>query len=447
MTVVGCIIVTLYTLCLLKSILSKDLFRFKYKMFLTMIGFSTFVNIGYTVFYLSYNTLLEYLYILACILCVLGTRNYKISKKYFLASIVLVAVICLGDFQLFFGNMPNVIPFSVSMDSVYHAENAASKAVFSESNIQYLRSIVLFIVILGFSQEYFENEDARRKTIADIKRIFIFMFVLWTIEWAYNNFISSEDLRKIVYFLFGNSNVRKTYAVGYRFLGYSFNGLFTEPSYITVMFIYYAIVWKLGLKSVRDYIFFAWSILLLILNGSTSGMMLIMMAVILLIKNIGFEARKRVFICLLGTVLVLGIATVLNYNRIRPIIETVSTYVQAYLTGGSFTSVRETSAAIRNYGNSVAYAAFKAKLLLGVGFGTTRGYGILPGTLACLGVIGTFAYAFFIKAAFKLKLNLDSVILLCLFIGYSTTILSVWYLYYPALIPFFISLACAKQKG
>lgn len=446
MTVIGCAILIIYTIGIVKSILHKNIEGFKYKTFLAMIGFSIFVNIGYSVFYLPYNIMLEILYIGISIICRINKRNFNINRKYFVASLVLIGAICIGDIQLFFVDMPNVIPFSISMDSVYHAENSLSKATFSDNNIQYLRNMLLFIVVLGFSLEYIRCDEQRRRLISDVKKMFVGMFVIWTLEWVVNNFISPNIWREVVYNLFGNADIRKTYSVSYRFVGYSFNGFFTEPSYITVMLIYYAILWKQKLQSITDYLIYVWSILLLILNGSTSGMMLLIMAAILLIRNVGAKTKKRILICFFSTILILGTVIVANYTSIQPIINKVVLYLQAYIRGGSYTSSRETAAAIRKYGNSIAYAAFIAKPFLGVGFGTTRGYGILPGTLACLGVVGTLIYAYYIKSAFNLKRNLDSTILLCVLIGYSTTILSVWYLYYPALIPIYVCLACTTRR-
>ena len=446
MTVAGCLIIILYVMGIIKHALNRDFEKMKYIVFITMIGFSIFVNIGYSVFHLPYNILLEVLYLGVCAICWIKRPNFKIGKKYVIAAMVLIGVICMGDINLMISDMPYIIPFSVSMDSVYHAENSLSKAFFSESNIQYLRYMVLFIVVMGFSLEYFHDDSMRKRIMTDVKKIFIGMFAIWTIEWIFNNFVSPELWREMVYSFFGNSNERKTYAVGFRFIGYSFNGLFTEPSYITVMVVFYSILWKEGLKTIKDYVIYLWSVLLLILNGTTSGMMLLIFALLLLVKNIAGTMKKETFEFVLVVILAAIVSIAFNYNSIQPIFDKILTYVQAYVGGGIYSSARETSAAIRNYGNSVAYAAFRASPFLGVGFGTTRGYGILPGTLACLGILGTVAYTYFIKEVFDIKLDLDSGVLLCLFIAYSATILSVWYLYFPALIPFCVCLGYSTKR-
>ena len=111
---------------------------------------------------------------------------------------------------------------------------------------------------------------------------------------------------------------------------------------------------------------------------------------------------------------------------------------------GSSISATFASGAIRNYGNSVALQAFQKSPILGVGIGTTRGYGIWTGLLATFGISGIAAFLYFIDKVvdFKLKGKITLFIIICV---YFSIVLSVWYAYMPALIP--IYLVFSKHTG
>jgi hypothetical protein len=74
--------------------------------------------------------------------------------------------------------------------------------------------------------------------------------------------------------------------------------------------------------------------------------------------------------------------------------------------------------------------------LLGVGVGTTRGYGIIIGVLVTFGICGIAAYLNFWNSALKFTLK-DRLPLLLIVLAYSSSVLSVWYVYYFAFIPVF----------
>ena len=201
------------------------------------------------------------------------------------------------------------------------------------------------------------------------------------------------------------------------------------------MVMYYSILWKFKLKTWKDWAMLIWSFVVLIINGSTSGMMLIPFGLIIMYKNLSEKISKKTF-KVINIIIIVSLALGMRfYESISNVIEQVTVYINAYIYGGVFQSRGETSAAIRQYGNSIAYDAFFSRPLFGVGLGTTRGYGILPGALACLGCIGVLAYLYFLASAFNTKLSRDNIILFCILLVYSSTILSVWYLYYPFIIP------------
>lgn len=86
--------------------------------------------------------------------------------------------------------------------------------------------------------------------------------------------------------------------------------------------------------------------------------------------------------------------------------------------------------------------AFRQSPILGVGIGTTRGYGILSGLLANFGVLGVAALLYFVHKVVSFCLKGKWILFIILMV-YISIILSVWYVYMPALIP--VYLAFSKQ--
>ena len=118
--------------------------------------------------------------------------------------------------------------------------------------------------------------------------------------------------------------------------------------------------------------------------------------------------------------------------------------MSAFIHGGKFDVSQKAlnSASIRNFANFIAIRAFLKSPILGVGLGTTRGYGVIPGMLVNFGILGLITYILFLKRVFHFTLK-NKKILLVIILIYLGSILSVWYSYYFAFIPLY---ACFSKE-
>lgn len=435
MSIAGIVLLALYIALFFigKSTINEISFR----LIVLTVCVSIFVNVGSSLLGLSYTNLSLYIVFAFIIVAFGGNRNFwEIRKSFCISAILLLACVFLGNVHTIVSNHnPLIIPFNISIDKVYHSEVSTVPAAFTDSNLIYFRWLIIFMVITFFCTKILDCEEKKIRLLNTIKYVFEVFFLIWTLEWLLNNFISSSLVRDFVYYFFGINDKSKTYSVIIRWGFYGFNGLFVEPAYITVMVVYYSILWKMKLKTWKDWFMLLWSFFVLVINGSTSGMMLIPFGLLITYKNCSRRISKTT-IKVIGIVIVAALALGLKfYEKVSNVLNQVLININAYIYGGYFQSRSETSAAIRQYGNSIAYRAFLNRPLFGIGFGATRGYGILPGALACLGCLGVLSYMYFLASAFRTKMTRDNFVLLCILLLYSTTILSIWYLHYPLMIP------------
>lgn len=453
MSLAGGMIFVLYAIGFLMAVVSNKMQKFEYNIFLGMIAVSLFVNIGHSIFNLSFVYTMEYLYIITYIMMSLLKKTKLILKKrVFFASIILVFAIALGELHLIIANnMPDVIPYFIRMDDVYRGNMSVIRAQFSTYNIIHFWYFIVFMIIVLLNFSRFTEVQQRSLFLKDVEKLFICVLTFWTMEWFSNNFVSPTLWRNMVFQVFGVEKINTVYYQTNRFGFWGFSGFYSEQSYISIMFIFYAIYYIKKELLGKEWIVLIWSSILLVLNGSTTGLALLPFVVIIFVKNVfKSSTQKKVFSrVFLSIVVILGVSlfTILQDNLVRSIINTTLLKISAYFSGGFFTNTTQTSAAIRQYGNTIAYNAFINSPILGVGIGTTRGYGILTGALACMGITGIIAYVLFIKESFKFNFSREINLLCIITLLYFSMILSVWYLYYPTVIPLYAALAQGSTNG
>ena len=64
-----------------------------------------------------------------------------------------------------------------------------------------------------------------------------------------------------------------------------------------------------------------------------------------------------------------------------------------------------------------------------------------------MGITGIIAYVLFIKESFKFNFSREINLLCIITLLYFSMILSVWYLYYPTVIPLYAALAQGSTNG
>lgn len=333
---------------------------------------------------------------------------------------------------------------SERMDDAYYVGlSILQKAKFSANNYSQFLYYFIFVVLILFSMEYIKNNG---DDILDfVRKSFYVFFVIWTIEFVLNNIVSVELVRDIVYSFFGGATDEKTYYPQLRNGFYGFVGLFSEQSYIGIMIVYYSISYIKGIRTRKEFAWFLYSIIVLLINGSTTGIVLVPFAAVVLAmhyfskKRISRRKAIRMLFSLSALICVIVLIIVSQQELFRTLITATQTKIMAYLVGGSgYSTSDQRSAAIRTLANQIALTAFKECPLFGVGIGTSRGYGILVGTLLCNGVIGTVAYFLFIKKSFYLKVKKTNIILLLIVLMYSYMLLMPWFVYYACFIPLYL---------
>lgn len=441
MSIAGIAVIIIYVCALLYSIASKKIKKFRYSAFKLMIAGTMFINVGVAVFNKSFVFLFEILYLFTIIL----GGGYRVKKDALVASLISIGCVLVSYVHLIIGDdLPSVIPMAERMDDAYYVGlSILQEAKFSGYNYSQFLYYSIFIVLVLFSLEYIKNNG---DDILDfVKMSFYVFFVIWTIEFILNNIVSAELVRDIVYKFFGGATDEKTYYPQLRNGFYGFVGLFSEQSYIGIMIVYYSISYIKGIRTKKEFVWFLYSIIILLINGSTTGIMLVPFAAVVLVmhyfanKRIKKQQAVRMLFSLAALIGVIVLIIVSQQELFQALITATKTKITAYLVGGSgYSTSDQRSAAIRILANRIALSALKKCPLFGVGIGTSRGYGILVGTLLCNGIIGMVAYFYFIKESFCLKVKNTNIILLLIVLMYSYMLLMPWFVYYACFIPLYL---------
>ena len=446
MSAAGIAIAGGYLLFFIYSIATNTLYRFqKYSLYWLIVG-TIFVNIGVGIFGKSPVFEFELLYIAGIVMT--QRQLFKIKKKVLIAASVPLLCVGISFAHLISGiNLPYVIPMTERMDDAYYVGlGVLSRAKFTSFNSMQFVYYIFFVLIVALSIPKLDSND-RKELLLYIKKAFHVFFVFWCIEFVINNFYSPKFIRDIVYSVFNVVDEWGTYYPDFRNGYYGFDGLFTEQSYIGVMVIYYSIIYKNGLLSMKDCLWHIFSIGILIMNGSSTGQLLILFALFILLKQYVLprnitKKRFNFLIALVGLLICFCIVAIfygIRTGLLNELYEALITKLMAYMEGGSgYSTANQRSAAIRALGNQIARSTFVQCPLFGVGIGTTRAYGVITGALTCSGILGMIAHLSFIKNAFSIKLRKKNIVLLIIVFLYLYMTLMPWYIYYPTFIPLYL---------
>lgn len=443
-SILGIIIIVSYLVSLLVFLLNWRHKQYQFFLLNAAIIINIFVGFGTAVMGIGFVTLSSLLYNTTVI--ALNINKLSVNRKSSVAFIILMIVLFISLINLVCNPyMPDVILMDTSMDSVYYGVGSVEKAVLSRHNISALKDIIMMCIALILSLEFFKDKNYLHRLLCNIRKAFYVYFVIITFEFIVNNLMTPSVLRNMVYLLVGidTSSLSKIWTAENRFGYYGVTGLFSEQSYISVMLIFFTIVYVQGVKTKKELFGFIYSIFALIMSGCTTGLALIPFAMIIYIKDILKKEkgeRKSVralkWSVFVGAFLVCLYICLFNIDIFAEIWIDAYNKISALLKGGYYNTSPERSAAIRNFGNSIAWKAFFESPLLGVGIGTTRGYGILSGLFANFGILGVAAYLYFLNTIFDFRIKKKAVLLIIVIL-YSSILLSVWYSYYFAWIPLY----------
>lgn len=443
-SVLGIVVVLLYIGVILYFSLCHRLDKCQWILFNATIIINVFLGFGHSIFGMSFISLTMFLYIIISLF--VRSRNILLSKKTIVYFIILVCVLFASLVHLVLSTtMPEVILMDDSMDSVYYGLGSVNEAVWSHNNVSSFRDIMLMCVGLLLSSDFLGDSIKRNLMLAIVKKSFHIFFIIITFEFIVNNLFSPVILREVVYRAVGINDISqysKIWTAENRFGYYGVTGFFSEQSYIAVIIIYFAIVYVQGINNRSDLRWFVYSILALIMSGCTTGLMLIGFPVTIYVKEVLHKEDNIItvslfkFLSIIFVAILFLILIICEVDFVADILKNTFMKINAFMIGGYYETSSERSAAIRYFANSIAWDAFFKSPLLGVGIGTTRGYGILPGLFANFGVLGILAYFMFLKSIFRFTLKSKKILFLIL-VAYTSILLSVWYAYYFALIPLY----------
>lgn len=427
--------------------IGKTRAEYHYIIFKISILASLFINVGYfsnKLINFSYSSFFMYFYVAISLINLIINKDIHVilRKKINISSFILIFSILISFANIiFFKSNSKIVPMSTSIDDVAYGIVQLSSPVFGGSNISALRDIIIFIIFCYFSYEYIISEDRVIDTTNTIEWVFEIFFILMIIEFIISNFIDASYFRSIVNSAFGLTE--KTYELSpYRNGLYSAYGLFTEPSYVaSVMVVYYGIKFIRGFTGIKETIAFILSIFVLIISGSSAAVFIAPFGLCTYIYWLTKKNRKKKQIYILSTIIMVPICTVIiiaiinnNSELLSKILSTAIAKIQQYSgDGGTYGS-----GYARSFGNKVCYNVLETNPIFGVGLGTTRGFGIVPGAIATLGIVGSAAYVFFAKFTFNICMNKFNIILWIIFLFYFCYMFSIWHLYMPATMAIFI---------
>lgn len=448
---IGALILTAYIVSQLFN-KKKNFQFFLYKLSIIV---SMFVNVGF-VFKnktsMSYSTYCMYICVVVFLInCIVFRKNtmYKNSRAM-ISSILLIFVVVMSYINLInSSNLASVVPFEICIDDVSNGLAYTSIPEFNKNNVGAFRDFVVFCLFCTFSGDFLTDKEKVDDLVKTIERFYKVMFIFLLMEFFVSNFVSNTMMRSIINTIFGV--LERTYEVPPQRYGlFNAYGLYVEPSYVAgTMLGYYAIKYVRGINGFKDQCYFLLSVLILIISGSSTGILLISIASIVFIhSNIKLNRRTIILfgisLTVLPIIIVISAVTINNSNKqiFNDIYETTSSKVIAYIHKDQSD---KGSGYARMNGNRMCYEVLKTNPFVGVGLGSTRGFGLIPGMVATMGVLGIVAYIFFAKINFNIYINKKNIFLFSIYMALLCYIFSIWYIYMPAIIGIFIGFN--KEQG
>ena len=444
-SVLGSIIILIYLIALLMAVRLNKLDKFRWDVFNAAIGISIFVNVGNCFRNYSFTEICTLLVIITAIISIPKNKLRYINIRVFYASVVLLVVILISFayVSLRSSSMPYVLPMDVNMDKAYYGVQRARRAEITRYNYIALFDLIIFMLAVILNRDYLSDNQRINELLDNIKKIFHIFFVFASIEFIVNNFISPTVIRNFTLTLVGTMDKSKTFYPENRMGYYGVTGLFSEQSYISVLLIYYSIIWKTRIRDTKELIYYSLSTIVLLMSGCSTGIMLIPLALFIFIKECirKNSNTKLKIIETFFTIFIVSVSLYLvlfNSKYFTESIDQTLVKFNAFVKGGNYYSDNiSASGATRNYANNIALNAFFKSPIFGVGIGGTRGYGVIVGLLATFGIAGILAFYNFLNSVFRLTLK-KNVILFIILLIYLSSVLSVWYSYYIAFIPIYV---------
>lgn len=288
---------------------------------------------------------------------------------------------------------------------------------------------------MALSVRFLNDEKYVERMIRNVKSFYKCLIVSMIVEFLFNNLISPTLLRSCVRAITGVATHGYD-APQKRFGLYGILQLFNESSYFCLFIILYILLLIEGIKSDFNIKWVWLSIVVLLLTGSTSAWIVIPVAILAILKDTTIRKKRSSFLNGIITIVIVGIISlflfVMNSQYLSTLISGMTNKVFTYLTG-TYDSLA-VSGSIRHMGNQYAYNAFSKSVFWGWGIGTLRSYGLLPSALGCFGLVGTGAVLLYLKEHCNLKIRKKNILAVVLLCAYSTSILSVGYLYDPSIV-------------
>ena len=202
-------------------------------------------------------------------------------------------------------------------------------------------------------------------------------------------------------------------------------------------------------RTKKDIIWNIVGMMALLSTSSGSAIVIIPFALVSTIWNGRFSLKKikirKQHLILWGGMVLLAICFMcFEYNAIYELLKSINDKIVAYIVGTEAEKL-SASGAIRKYGNELIYNVFFSQPLFGYGIGSARGYGVLPGMLGTMGIVGIYTYWRLMKSVFRIRLNEQSIFLLVVSCLYATSVLSIWYIYEPMIILVFYAIKQCEQ--
>lgn len=450
-SVCGLVLMIIYTTIIIKHVRSKKnaIQRIKWDFLKVAIVIALFTNMGTVFGNVSFNVLSIRVYLFVALVDYFLGRK-KISKKTFCWFSGLLIIVIMSFARLMISmNMPQVIPTATVMDEVFMGTATTAKASFSSINIVNFINLFVWVVSIMLSYKELNDRDHVEELMEFLHKSFYVFFVFVTIEFILNNLLSAREVRNVILSAMGVVDRAKVYYPQSRFGFYNFDGLYSEQSYISMMIVYYGIVYINGLRSNKERLFFVWSIIVLIMSSSTTGLYYLLIVVLVVVhlflpnqeRIMSGRTKKRMLLFLIFFIVIAASLIFARRDDITRVYSSMSLKLNAFMYGSALSSNSIiNSGAIRNNANEIALKAFLAKPILGVGVGTTRAYGIWAGMLPSFGIMGVIAYFGFCNSVFHYRVKAKKGLTVSIIVLFYV-ILSVNFLYSMAMVPIMLLLS------
>lgn len=215
---------------------------------------------------------------------------------------------------------------------------------------------------------------------------------------------------------------------------------FTEPSYISVVLIYYMMVYTKKDYKFKSVIWILISFAAVFVTGSSTGLVIaLIFGTLIFIDNLLIISKRNslskvllLFVVIVGSIVILNNSTML-FQKINIFLESDTSYSSGFF---------------RKQSIEYAWNNFKFSPLIGLGIGTVYCHSGLVQILSNIGILGTLSFiAFHISLLPKCKLRFKTIIKVVIFIGILYASLMIQTLTTPYLLVLIICITPAFETN